>query len=123
MIGKRLKKLREEKKLSQEELSNLLKISRPTYAQYEIDRRIPEYGTLEKIADFHEVSLDYLVGRSDYRYIIREGNELYSKLDLSDLNKILKVPMIYEGMELTTKEKEEFLAIVQGIFYVRRGAR
>lgn len=67
MIGQRLKQLRKEKKLSQEGLSKVLQISRATYAQYEIDRRIPEYGTLEKIADYYCVSIDFLVGRSDER--------------------------------------------------------
>ena len=121
MIGKRLKKLRNEKGISQEELANILKLSRSTYAQYEIDRRIPEYGTLEKLADYYNVSLDYLVGRSDYKNIMKDNEWLFAQLDLSDDIIISKVPMFYEGMELTTSEKKEFLAIVRGIFSVRKG--
>jgi transcriptional regulator with XRE-family HTH domain len=69
MLGQRLKELRKEKKLSQEGLAKVLQLSRATYAQYEIDRRIPEYGTLEKMADYYGVSIDFLVGRSDERTI------------------------------------------------------
>lgn len=122
MIGKRLKKLRKEKKISQEGLASILQLSRATYAQYEIDRRIPEYGTLEKLADYYDVSLDYLVGRSDYRNIMKDNQWLFSQLDLSDEEIIQKIPMVYEGMELTIEEKREFLAIVRGIFSVRKGS-
>ena len=65
MLGERLVELRKRKGLTQEEFSSLLNISRATYAQYEIDRRQPDYETLEKIADSHKVSTDYLLGRTD----------------------------------------------------------
>lgn len=122
MIGQRLKQLRKDKKLSQEELARVLQLSRATYAQYEIDRRIPEYGTLEKLADYYDVSLDFLVGRSSYKHIMKDNQWLFSQLNLSDNASIVSMPMVYEGMELTTEEKREFLAIVQGIFSVRKGA-
>lgn len=121
MIGKRLKQLRKEKKISQEELASILQLSRATYAQYEIDRRIPEYGTLEKMADYYDISLDYLVGRSDYRRIMKDNQWLFDQLNLSDDETISKIPMIYDGMELTNDEKKEFIAIFRGIFSARKG--
>lgn len=65
MIGERLCELRKKKGLTQEEFSALINISRPTYAQYEIDRRQPDYEILQRIADFHGVTTDYLLGRTD----------------------------------------------------------
>ncbi|MFE4896607.1 helix-turn-helix domain-containing protein [Peribacillus butanolivorans] len=61
MLGARLKKLRSKQGLSQEELSKILGLTRGTYAHYEINKRQPDYDTLKKIADFFDVTLDYLI--------------------------------------------------------------
>jgi transcriptional regulator with XRE-family HTH domain len=123
MIGKRLRQLRNEKKISQEELSRLINISRPTYAQYEIDRRVPEYNTLERLADYFNVSLDYLVGRSEYRSLMKDNHWIFSEIDLSNEEMLDKVPMVYEGIELTIEEKKEFMAIYRGISSARKGLK
>lgn len=62
MLGKRLTELRKEKGLSQEQLANMLSMSRSTYAQYEVDRREPDFDTLKKLAQFFACSTDYLLG-------------------------------------------------------------
>lgn len=64
-LGERLKLVRSNKKLTQEELSNKLGIHRSTYAGYESGHREPDINTLQKLADFFEVSIDYLSGRTD----------------------------------------------------------
>ena len=63
MLGKRLKKLRLEAGLTQQELAAKLSMSRSTFAQYEVDHRVPEHLTFIRLANFFNVSLDYLVGR------------------------------------------------------------
>lgn len=65
MIGDRLKKLRQQKKLTQTEFANKIGISRGTYAHYEINKRQPDYETLIKIASFFNVSTDFLLGVTD----------------------------------------------------------
>jgi len=65
MLGNRLRYLRKTLNLTQSELANKLGITRGTYAHYEIGKREPDYETLQKIADFFEVSTDYLLGRTD----------------------------------------------------------
>lgn len=60
----RIKNLREDNDLTQQNLAEYLSISRSTYRNYENgDRNIP-IEILIKIADFYKVSLDYIVGRS-----------------------------------------------------------
>jgi transcriptional regulator with XRE-family HTH domain len=120
MIGDRLKKLREEQKVTQIKLAEILNISRDTYAQYEIDRRVPEYGTLEKLADYFDVSLDYLVGRSNYRHIIRSGEELERVINLSDDKALEKIPMYSDGKELSNEQKKSFIALFRGIQAAQR---
>lgn len=59
----RLKELREQKKISQIKLTQELNISPITYNRYETGKREPNIETLIKLADFYNVTLDYLVGR------------------------------------------------------------
>jgi len=65
MIGTRLKKLRKDMNLTQAELSHGLSISRSSLSLYEINKREPDRETMNKIADYFKVSLDYLYGRSE----------------------------------------------------------
>lgn len=61
----RLKELRLERKLTQQELSKMLGFGRTTVNEWEIKGNEPNIDTLIKIAQFFEVSLDYLVGLED----------------------------------------------------------
>lgn len=63
----RLKELREERGLSQMAAGTALGVSRSTIAGYEAKGRQPDIGMLINIADYFNVSLDYLVGRTDER--------------------------------------------------------
>lgn len=65
MLGKRIAKLRQDKKLTQEELAEALQITRSALSLYELDKREPDIRTLSKIADFFDVTIDYLFGRID----------------------------------------------------------
>ena len=58
-----LKNLRTSNSLTQDELSKSLKISRSTIGMYEKGAREPDFETLESIADFFNVDIDYLLGR------------------------------------------------------------
>lgn len=59
MLGKRLKKIRKEKKITQEEISNYLGVKRQTYSAYEREVSVPDSLTLKKLADYFGVSTDY----------------------------------------------------------------
>ncbi|GFN36982.1 helix-turn-helix domain-containing protein [Tepidimicrobium xylanilyticum] len=67
ILGKRIKKLREEAGLSQIELSKVLNISNTTLSQYETGQRIPSDDIKIKIAEFFNTTVDYLLGRTDQR--------------------------------------------------------
>lgn len=72
-FGIRFKQLRNEKKLTQDELvENFNKkyntrFNKSTISQYENNKRKPEVNILENWADFFDVSIDYLLGRNDER--------------------------------------------------------
>ncbi|HHV73076.1 MAG TPA: helix-turn-helix domain-containing protein [Thermoanaerobacterium sp.] len=67
MFGERLSQLRKEKGLTQEELAKALNMTRSSLSLYEIGKRDPDTDTLKKIADFFNVSTDYLLGQTDIR--------------------------------------------------------
>ena len=65
----RLRRLREEKKpiKSMAVVSELCGLERGALRRYERGERIPSIDALISLADYYEVSLDYLVGRVKYR--------------------------------------------------------
>lgn len=64
MLSIMLRQLRKEKNLTQEEMAIQSGVARTTYAMYEQNNRQPDYETLQRIADFFDVSIDYLLGRN-----------------------------------------------------------
>ena len=67
-FGDKLKKLREEVGITQSQLAKKTKVSRSAVAQYETNRQMPDLASLKDIADFFDVSIDYLLGRTNQRY-------------------------------------------------------
>jgi transcriptional regulator with XRE-family HTH domain len=65
MLSIRLIDLRKAKGNTQEEVARYLGVTRPAYTAYETGRRQPDYECLLKLADYFNVSTDYLLGRSD----------------------------------------------------------
>ena len=63
----RLKDLRKEKKVTQLQLAMALNMSQNTISRYETGERQAGYNELIKIADYFNVSIDYLLGRTDVR--------------------------------------------------------
>jgi transcriptional regulator with XRE-family HTH domain len=65
MLGKNLKRLRRQKKLSQEKLARLLDISYNTISKIEAGKaKNPTFDTLTKLADIFNISIDELTGRA-----------------------------------------------------------
>ena len=62
----RLKKLRNARNVTQQELADYLSVTRPTIAGYETKGKEPDYNTLFRIASFFDVSVDYLLSGRDY---------------------------------------------------------
>ncbi|MGN7945553.1 helix-turn-helix domain-containing protein [Bacillus sp. 22446] len=76
MFEVRLIQLRKTKKLTQEQMAEKIGIHRATYANYERGYRQPDYDTLIKIADFFEVTTDYLLRGEDVRYTAIDGQDI-----------------------------------------------
>ena len=83
-FGKRLLEARKKKRISQEEMAGQLGTKGPAIGRYERDEMKPSIEVAAKMADILEVSLDYLVGKTDIQ------------LDKTTFNRILEVSKFNE---------------------------
>lgn len=73
MLGDKIKEERLLKGITQEDLAKIIDVSPSTVGMYEQNRRSPDNDTLAKVADYFNVSVDYLLGRTAFR----NGKELF----------------------------------------------
>ncbi len=72
----RLSELRNEKKLSQRDMAKAFNVSQSTYNNWENANTQPSIEQLISLADFFEVSVDYLIGNSDDFGLINKNDRL-----------------------------------------------
>ena len=66
VLGQRLKELREEQRLTQKQVAQALNLHTVTYLHYEKGQREPPLSVLADMALFFDVSVDYLLGLTDF---------------------------------------------------------
>lgn len=114
----RIRDLREDKDLKQTEISEMLKIGLSTYQRYERGELKIYLETANELANFYNVSLDYIAGRTnDKRGLTRselsdEETELikkYRSLSEGGRNRIL------ERMDVISEQEQEQQAKIKGV--------
>lgn len=110
MLSTRLTSLRKEKKKTQQEMADFLGITRPAYTAYERGNRQPDYEILQKLADFFEVSTDYLLGRTDNNEINNKvtvaGQEIsLSPEELKVFEELKKHPVMFHDLASDPEKK------------------
>jgi len=83
-FGDRLKELRIEIKLTQEQLAEKFNTGKASISHYESNRRIPDAHTIEKFAEYFNVTVDFLLGRTEIRQQA-EPKYIYSSDELIEL--------------------------------------
>lgn len=63
----RLKEIREDRDYKQKDIANYLKVTQAQYSRYELGVNTIPIENLSKLADFYNLSIDYIVGRTDER--------------------------------------------------------
>ena len=99
----RLKELRVSKELSQDDLAKALGLAKSSISMYEKGKRKPSFEVLESLADFFNVDMDYLLGKTDKTTLI----------PLPRGSALKKVPML--GYAAAGKPLED---LNQDVFYV-----
>jgi repressor LexA len=107
-LGKRIKLLRIEKGLTQADLAQILFSTKTTISNYETGYSTPDLDTLLKIADYFNVTMDYLLGRVDKRAPNKYGFVSDEMIIVPILRKVnskenLFTPGNIEGYEFVNK--------------------
>lgn len=94
-FGDRLKKLRTGNHLRQDQVARLVGVERSSVSLWESNLRQPSYTTLVQLANLYGVTTDFLLGRTDARF-----------LDISGLTPAETVMIIQLVASMTTKNKK-----------------
>ena len=115
MIGDKLKNLRKRKNITQKDIADYLGVSPSAIGLYEQNRREPDLETVKKIADFFNVSVDYLLDRTDKRNI-DTSNDVDERLHkvMQELGPDVLLAF-YDLPNMTDEEKENVITLLEGI--------
>lgn len=110
MISNRLKFLRSTHNIKQADLAKILSVSQSTISGWESERYEIDNFNLRKIAEYFNVSIDYLLCHTD--------NEQIQNDKLADLNKILDKDIVhFQKSILSAEDKSLLKQILQRIFH------
>lgn len=102
MFALKLKELRENLGLSQRALAGKLGVSQSTIGMWESGQREPNFKMVEELANFFDVTADYLLGRTDNKKPVTDNS---SDIGFDDFT----YAMHNESKELTDEDKEMLL--------------
>ena len=98
LLGKRIKSLRKQNGMTQEELGKLINVTKVSICCYEKETRIPTLETLLALADVFKVDINYFLGSDEY--LIADTNEKYgmsvAKEELDFLKEIRRHNNLYK---------------------------
>lgn len=104
MLGNNIKELRKSKRMTQRDLAEAMKVSQQTVGAWETERAIPGADTLSELADYFNVTTDYLLGRPDKK------DDETKTADIDDDDVIFT----YEGRRIPKEDLELIRRIMRG---------
>lgn len=99
MISERLREIRKEHKLTQQNIADVLGVDRTTYTVYELGTTTPSPATLVKLSQIYNVTVGYLIGVEENRPELRKNSE--NILSAASLNS--------DPISLLKKDEKELL--------------
>jgi transcriptional regulator with XRE-family HTH domain len=87
-FGDVLKELRTERQLTQEELAKAFDTGKSSICAYEKNERMPDAERVSDYADYFEVSLDYIMGKTNIRYSPGEKEQILQELQKYNVEQI-----------------------------------
>lgn len=113
-FGTKLKKLREEKGITQQQLADLLHVGRPTIAGYETKGKEPDFDKIVWLAKYFDVTVDYLLGETDERTHAKKSIPSSEELEILK-RKFIKHGIIKEDEDLTSEQLDDYLKKLSAI--------
>ena len=118
-FGDKLKILRKQMGLTQQEVADEINTSRSCISNYESGNRQPDNETIKVLADFFDVSVDYLFGRSEIKTLIKSNSKMdeiqnflsrinsFNTLDISRASAYIKCNVVEFYAYLLRKEAKK----------------
>lgn len=112
MLGNNIKELRKNKRMTQKDLAEAMRVSQQTVGAWETERAIPGADTLSDLADYFNVTTDYLLGRPEKK---DDDNVDYVALD-----KALDNARSFDGEPMDDHDREILRGILKGYFTTKK---
>jgi|SRR5690625_521992 len=100
-LSNRIIELRKKNNWDREDLAKRLGVSYSTISKYETDNRQPDLKTLERLSDIFDVTVDYLIGKSDDPRFTEKQERMIDKETQEILDLLNQLP---------EEERKEYLA-------------
>ncbi|GET11655.1 XRE family transcriptional regulator [Ligilactobacillus agilis] len=110
MLGNNIKELRKLKRMTQKDLAEAMKVSQQTIGAWETERAVPGADTLNELADYFNVTTDYLLGRPEKK----DGDTKPAAVD--DLDKMIDNARSFGGKQMTENDREIIKAYLKGFY-------
>lgn len=111
-LKERLKELRKDKVLTQKELSKILNLAYTSYNGYETGKIIPPIDKVELIADYFDVTVDYLLGKTDIKLSSTELNFI-NDIDIDNVELMKKYNLTIGGHPVSSEELTLMIALLK----------
>lgn len=118
MFSKRFIQLREERNLLQSDVAKIFNVEQPTVSQWENNKRIPDSSMIIIIANYFDVSTDYLLGRSESR---NPSNGLYTKTITDEDGYSIEIKTEVPFSELPKEKQQDMIDVaMEKLFEVKK---
>lgn len=114
-VMKNLKLLRKQHNLSQKEIGNIFHASQNTVSQWENGTRKPSYDIIQEIADYFDVSVDYLLGRQEQLPELnnKDQKEIQKILDETKEQLLSQDGLMFDGVPATEEDVQKIIMAMQ----------
>jgi len=120
---KNLKLLRKQHNLSQKEIGNIFHASQNTVSQWENGTRKPSYDIIQEIADYFDVSVDYLLGRQEQLPELnnKDKREIQEILDDTEQQLLSQDGLMLDGVPATDEDVQKIImAMKMGMEMIKK---
>jgi len=113
-LGQRLTELREKKGLTQDQMAERLGIKRPRYNSWENSIAKPDIEFIDKLAELHQVSVDFLLGRDSTVL-----PDWATPKDKRDFKTMLEEDgdVMFDGVPISGEDKEKIKRVMEAMFW------
>lgn len=110
----RLREIRKENGISLKKLGEIVGVAESTMSLYENEKRQPDYDTLNKLADYFNVTTDYLLGREEKTTLtIKDKKEITEILESTRQQLLSQEGLMFDGEPASEEDVQKIIMAMQ----------